>query len=123
MNLEKTTFTFRAELGRSLPWDALTQIGQTVKVIFTPQKGFSSVRNSAWHWTRRCGDRRLKLILRAQTFAIFELCHPETDEEKKAEDLRISAERKARHEMRLKDRRQKAWERLTERLKELKVRS
>lgn len=95
--IQKTTFTFRAEPGYRIPWDAMTQYGQTAKVILSPRRSFERVQASAWSWGRKDPSRGLKLILRAQTFVIFELVpreeKTETDLEK---EKRLELKRKNR---------------------------
>jgi hypothetical protein len=77
MAIEPCTFNFKASLSRSLPWDAVTQAGQTVKVILDGKK-HRNVMNSVSHWNRKM-DGKLRLILkvRAQTFMIYEAIIPE----------------------------------------------
>jgi len=77
VTIEPCTFNFKASLSRPLPWDAVTQAGQTVKVTLDGKK-HRSVMNSVSRWNRKM-DGRLKLILkvRAQTFLIYEAILPE----------------------------------------------
>lgn len=87
--IEKTTFTFRAEKGKKLPWDAVTKYGQTVKVIYGPGIDRRKVMTAAWRWSKKTDVRRLKPIVDAQSFIIFECC---PHDEKTRKDPRPEAD-------------------------------
>lgn len=75
--VERTTFTFVAKPKRKLPWDAVSEPGQTVKVILEGQKR-GAVLNSAYRWNMKMRDKlELRCKLKAQSFVILEAFRPD----------------------------------------------
>jgi len=71
----KPTFTFTSIFKQRMQWDAVSQYGQTIKVILGEGQTAARVINSSKLWNKKMSPRiRLKLVLRAQTFLLFEAC-------------------------------------------------
>jgi hypothetical protein len=94
--IQPTTFIFKAEKGRMLPWECMTHYGQRAKVILSDTKGFKQVQRSAYAFGRKHGNRRLQLILRCQTFVIYELMAGLTEEQIRQRSKEVLEARKER---------------------------
>lgn len=84
--IKPCTFNFRAQLHpdtgklRKLPWDALTEPGQTVKVIYEDPCLEKNVHTSSYYWNSKMFPRlKVKRKIRATTFAIYEVVQPDVD--------------------------------------------